>query len=226
MATRISIDTTTPPSTTGSNEPDLTDGSSAGSSPTLEQNHLTTYFPGPAGAAAKMADSPTAPVVPQRVPSHSKREHERLARKRSLRGSALTGMTAQSPIVAVPPPPAMMFSDERSSIAMMGGTDFVPMHPLPKLQTPFTHPSPTSHLAPRREHTPLGPFTPELERLTEALEEQFKVGPKADEDDDLYMRNRGLVKFDVSVYCADIGFCNPFTPIDTGMHSYNMSAWI
>lgn len=70
--------------------PSLTDGSSLESSPTLEYNHLTCYFPGSAkgSVAARAAAFSDAPAVPRRAVSHSKREHERLARKRSVNRSA------------------------------------------------------------------------------------------------------------------------------------------
>ncbi|KAL9093787.1 MAG: hypothetical protein Q9159_000089 [Coniocarpon cinnabarinum] len=231
MAGRVSIDTNTsssPPSS--GHEPDLTDGSSAGSSPTLEPNHLTAYFPSPTKANLTSPISP-APPIPQRVPSHNKREHERLARKRSLRAnSSMSGNLATSsiiePAIVTQPftaptlsPPSTI--DERTSTAMIGNEA---AQPLPKLVTPASTLSPRS--PPGR--TPLGPFTPELQRLTEALQEQFMAVPSLEEDDTSYMRRLGLAKFDVSVYCADIGLGNPYpdTPIQTGFHPAETVAWI
>jgi len=61
-----------------------TDASSVESSPRDESNHLSSYFrPGP-DTVRKAAEVEDIPVLPSRAPSHSKREHERLARKRSL----------------------------------------------------------------------------------------------------------------------------------------------
>lgn len=70
--------------------PSLTDSSSLESSPVLEYNHLSAYFPAnlkPAIGSGQgmLSFEAQAPAIPKRVPSHSKKEHERLARKRSLR---------------------------------------------------------------------------------------------------------------------------------------------
>lgn len=56
-------------------------------SPEPEPNHLSCYFK-PAGQetspTTKARESLDAPSIPQRVPSHSKRAHERVHRKRSV----------------------------------------------------------------------------------------------------------------------------------------------
>ncbi|CZT19504.1 uncharacterized protein RCC_05355 [Ramularia collo-cygni] len=81
-ASTLSIDTNTDASSVGDSP--LT-------SPELEPNHLSCYFK-PAVNTATPDHSPRsstrasvdAPSIPQRVPSHSKRAHEKLHRKRSV----------------------------------------------------------------------------------------------------------------------------------------------
>lgn len=120
----LSFGTTTPTTPISEDTPGLTDSSSVGSSrsssngsptmdrsptaerfstATVEPNHLTQYFP--QLAPEKVADNVTIltddvvstapPALPKRAPSHSKREHERLARTRSMRSSGSLSRTSE-----------------------------------------------------------------------------------------------------------------------------------
>ena len=213
MAARTSLETE-PTSLSAVLEPELTDGSSAGSSPAVENNHLTAYFPGPAATAVKAADT-DRPLIPQRVPSHSKREHERLARKRSLRGTNNAPVGSATPVS--PPSPTLPNLDHRTSLEMMGVSA---PEPIPKT------PVPAKRRSPRLENSP---FSPGLGKLNEVAEDQANLPPVEEDDEDTkYMRKRGLSKFDASSYCSFIGSCygRPTAPFDIGMPYTDNAGWI
>ena len=91
-----------PESENGNTSPgSMTDASSVTDSgpPSPEANHLSTYFEAPTKTVARSQSTTSlqskmshaksnsiesAPMIPQRAPSHSKRAHQDLARKRSL----------------------------------------------------------------------------------------------------------------------------------------------
>ncbi|KAI9727996.1 MAG: hypothetical protein M1828_005401 [Chrysothrix sp. TS-e1954] len=170
--------------------PMLTDGSSVESSPTVEYNHLSCYFPGPtikrsqsAKAIAK-ADS-NVPALPSRAPSHSKREHERMARKRSVRSSS--GSTAashkSSPTTSVDPAFAA------------AAAAYIP-----------DQESPASLASPPAAHA----FSQELERLNEVAEEFVAVaGGWEAEDDALVMKQKGLQKVSAEEYISLVDSFRP-----------------
>lgn len=118
-----SSSSTAPSTPTGT--PALTNSSRSSTDNTpLEQkfsiapNHLTQYFSAadnkappavtvlPVSPASTISDDePTAlpPAIPQRAPSHSKREHVRLARVRSIRSSRASGMSVSASGSPSPP---------------------------------------------------------------------------------------------------------------------------
>ena len=163
--------------------PGLTDASSVESSPTVEHNHLSCYFPGPtlkrsvsAKATAK-ADT-TVPALPQRAPSHSKREHERLARKRSIRSSSGSAAPSEkgSPATSVDP-----------AFAAAAAT-FTP-----------DQESPAAVVSPPSAH----PFSQELERLNEVAEEFTGVAAGWEaEEDAVVMKSKGLQKLSADEYLS------------------------
>lgn len=78
--------------------PSLTDASSIENSPTNDNGFLNPTLPDlePVEPRGLFAAQDAPPAIPKRVPSHSKKEHVRLARKRSLRSSDTT-VKADSP---------------------------------------------------------------------------------------------------------------------------------
>lgn len=100
-----------------------TPASSVESSPIHESpNPLSYYFPdspNPSCEASPVvkADQLDAPVLPKRALSHSKREHVRLARQRSVRSStqSISSNTSQSTIMDAPHP----FSHELEQLSEM-----------------------------------------------------------------------------------------------------------
>ena len=225
MAARSSSDNATPTTSSPQDVPSLTpDGSSAGSSPAVEYNHLSAYFPGPTvkrspSARQAQATDIDAPAIPKRVPSHSKREHERLARKRSLRASGKS-----SPATS-PSSPDLSPADndvQRSSLELMGVN--APEPPPRMTLNPTRHRSPTVN-------NNNNPFSPELEKLNEVAED-FKhttdqAAGEPDDEDTIHMRKLGLVKFAAIDYRNDIGACYPKPPFNVGfIPQENVGGWI
>lgn len=181
----------------------------------VEPNHLTRYFtpfeesPSKSEAAtvevtdftpispAPVASEPekpllAAPTLPTRSLSHSKREHERLARARSIRSStASTEHLSQkhhSSMVA----PASLTTDDTTSASLS-----------PPAKSSSRPPSITLE-----EPKPLSPFSRELQQLDEVAEE-FKPGAHQswvaeDREDRRVMQELGLKSYRVSEYIKEI----------------------
>lgn len=193
------------PASPADDTPHLTDASSIeSSSPRLERNHLTQYFPAnhaqpttPAkqsnpevviksaesskpssvSDANSMADEAefSAPVLPRRAASHSKREHERLARKRSIRAS--------TPVADGPKP----------TLATIAITEDV-------AEDQRQDPAPSTE--PKEDSNP---FDAEIAQLS-AVQEDYQTAARAIERDEdmVYMMMKGLGKFDASEYLAEL----------------------
>lgn len=223
MAARSSSDDSTPTPSSPSTVPSLTpDGSSAGSSPAVEYNHLSAYFPGPtvkrtASARQNQLADADAPAIPKRVPSHSKREHERLARKRSLQNS---GRTSPATSPSSPDMGPVDGGAQRTSLELMGVN--APEPPPKMTSNPTRHRSPTATA---------NPFSPELEKLNEVVED-FKnaaedANTELEDDDTMHMRKFGLVRFAAVDYRNDIGSCYPRAPFNVGFTPQdNAGGWI
>lgn len=148
-------------------------------SPELEHNHLSCYFK-PAVNTATPNRSPSsstrpsldAPSIPQRVPSHSKKAHEFVHRKRSVQ--------------RLMSPPA--------SIVRRSNEMFSQQEEIEEVEAPRES---LSH-----------PFSSELAKLDEAVEDITTMARDAeDEDDDLTMNSWngiGLAKFDAAAYLVEI----------------------
>lgn len=145
-------------------------------SPELEPNHLSCYFK-PAVNTATPTRSPSsstrpsfdAPSIPQRVPSHSKKAHEFVHRKRSVQR------------LMSPPASVIRHSNEM-----------------------FSPPQEEAVEAPKEHH----PFSSELAKLDEAVEDITLVVRDAEEDEDAAVMSSwgkyGLAKFDVAAYLLEI----------------------
>lgn len=178
-------------------EPSLTDGSSIESSPTLEYNHLSDYFPGPTKGAtsARTIAAANAPAVPRRAISHSKREHVRLARQRSVsRGSRDTSPAPRSPA--------------RTSFDIMGLGNVSATEAAPTSQTsPFSH-----------ELEQLSEVAEEFQGVARDIEA---------EEDAKHMKRMGLCFFSVDDYTTEIGSLWPSSLFEAGLqHQDYASGWL
>ncbi|KAK5172108.1 uncharacterized protein LTR77_003746 [Saxophila tyrrhenica] len=176
-----------------------TDASSVDNSPVspeAEHNHLSCYFKpavdtthsrSPSALTASTRPSMETPRLPARAPSHSKRAHEGVHRKRSIQRM-------------LSPPPSR--HSERSSHAEQttyrSSTDmFLPHTP--------SRPSFSAVEAPKSPNLNQNPFGAELAQLDEVAEEFGQTVRRAERDaDEVWMETRGLGKFDADEYGWEI----------------------
>lgn len=166
-----------------------TDASSVDNSPISpepEPNHLSCYFKPAVDTHSRSTSTLTSPRpsldtprLPQRAPSHSKRAHEGVHRKRSVQRM-------------LSPPPSRHSEREptqyRSSAEMFSSVPYSPQK-----QT-FVE-------APQESN----PFGKELAQLDEVAEEFGQVVRSAERDaDEVYMEVHGLGKFGAMEYQLDI----------------------
>lgn len=226
--TGTASDSSAPSSPT--NAPALTDASSVGSSPECELNHLSCYFPGPGPAALKRTASQRfsnkssssrndekdpAPALPKRAPSHSKKEHVKLARQRSLRSAAQS--RASSPTrgldTTIPSPPSPTFEPGFSTIACANAPIQRPSFEMFGLKEDrsFSINGPTqatpddSASLMQTEPSSHHPFGQELEKLDEVAEGFYGVAQSTPGPEDDYLARHGLGRFDAQDYTDMIG---------------------
>jgi len=153
----------------------------------LDTNHLSCYFKPAVDTHSRTNSTLTSPTlstrpsidtprIPTRAPSHSKRAHEGLHRKRSIQR------------MLSPPPSRHGERELRSSAEMFSSVPYSPQK-----QT-FVE-------APRETN----PFGKELAQLDEVAEEFGQVVRSAERDaDEVYMEAHGLGKFSAVEYGLDI----------------------
>lgn len=151
------------------------------------KNHLTCYFETRDPCSG---DDSTAPVIPQRSPSHTKRTHEIVHRKRSIhRMSGQLQHKAKASISTL----------TRDSLQMFSPTPEIAEEPesvhisSPPVSTP-TSPSMTA------QH----PFGSELAQLTELAEEVSSGSVQILDEEELWLAERGLHRFDAQDYMNEI----------------------
>ncbi|OAA73156.1 hypothetical protein ISF_00057 [Cordyceps fumosorosea ARSEF 2679] len=162
--------------------PDVSPAERDCASPTPEPNHLSCYFQTAARAATP---DPSAPAIPKRSPSHTKKaSYEALARKRSIsRQSRDSDMSTSSR-------PGLTFSRASSTSTRVSSASSSFAQKL----APATPPVNTG----KESH----PFGQELAQVSE-LAEEYGVGDKLgpiDEEEELYFSSRGLVRFTADDY--------------------------
>lgn len=164
-------------------ETDATSVDNSPISPEPEPNHLSAYFKPGIDTHSRVASHSSsarpsfdaAPRIPQRAPSHSKRAHEGLHRKRSIQR------------MLSPPPSRGRDNTTRSSTEIFG-------LPSPKATSHFVE-------APKES----SPFANELAQLDEVAEELGQVVKSAERDADaVYMENRGLAAYSANDYMWEI----------------------
>ena len=223
------------PSTPPTATPTLTDASSvdsspADSSPALEYNHLSCYFPKQtvrrsksvrsatttAGQITAEIDAQQAPALPSRVSSHNKREHERLARKRSLRRSG--SGASKNASSSAPIEPTSETSGLVSIDTMIGQATASPTKDTNEASSPLSPESVYSPVSPVANAMQHHPFTSELEQLNEVAEEFHGITQEAQAAQEAKqvqkMKEKGLQKFNVADYVREIGWL--YNPSDGG----------
>jgi hypothetical protein len=150
----------------------------------------------------------SSPEIPQRAPSHSKKAHEVLARKRSLqtmsRTNSVSSITSTS-------------REKRNSIEFFSRN--ITDAPAPSLPTFGFSPSPSLSNSPHTSHHQSShshPFGKELMQLDEIAEEFGGAVRDAEREGDIRaMRLKGLQRFCAEDYMREIqsllgGFLSPY----------------
>lgn len=221
-----SLDDSDSLATTESTPPTSPDVDSGERTPSPKPNHLSGYFKNSSRSAAAAAAAPAepepapAPMVPQRSPTHTKKNSiDAIARSRSIsrmsRDSELSAasksLQAFSRTPSVSTHASSHSSAHSSSISSRSGrSPLAPAAPMaPTASTMPTAPSPLSVQAPMaaQHHATKDshPFGPELAQVTE-LAEEYSSGSQlelADEDTE-YIRSKGLVKLRPDDYLSMI----------------------
>ena len=180
-----------------SHDTHLTDASSVDNSPISpepEYNHLTSYFkPGVDTIHSRSTSTITSPTtsnfstprLPARAPSHSKRAHEGVHRKRSIQR------------MLSPPPSRGSTTDN----ALRSSTEIFALPYSTLTSHPPSAPSSIPVEAPRESN----PFGKELAQLDAVAEEFGVVVRSAERDaDEVFMEAHGLARFSASEYRGDI----------------------
>ncbi|TQV97295.1 hypothetical protein V2A60_000083 [Cordyceps javanica] len=163
--------------------PDVSPAERDCASPTPEPNHLSCYFQ---TAARTATPDPTAPAIPKRSPSHTKKaSYEALARRRSLsRQSRDSDMSVSSR-------PGLTFSRASSTSTRASSASSTFAQKSASAATPPANPAKESH-----------PFGHELAQVSE-LAEEYGVGHQLkpiDEEEELYLSSRNLIKLTADDY--------------------------
>ncbi|KAK4158180.1 hypothetical protein C8A00DRAFT_11024 [Chaetomidium leptoderma] len=217
----------------------LTNGTTPPTSPDIESspkrtlssepNHLSCFFTAPPQQTAAPAVQPEAPVIPQRAPSHSKKQYNTLVRQRST-----SGMSQQSSHRTVSTKASFTFSRSSSSSTStsVSSTPMYPHHhhhksklsaaPVAASFSPASPPRPQppsssqhqqqhqhqQHQQHRKDYSESQhPFGPELAQVSEIAEEygvKEHVSSSAIDREEQEMLAKGLVKFSADDYLSEV----------------------
>lgn len=164
-------------------------------------NHLSTYFmiPGKSSPLPKLSE---APAIPKRSPSHTKQNsYEAISRHRSVSRMSKDSDHSVSTKAS--------FTFSRSSSTSTRASSTSSMSPAQKEKTASTAPpvpsQPNFHQRTYKEPHQSHPFGQELAQVTE-LAEEYRSGAntKQDEEDNMYIKAKGLVKFTADDYLNDV----------------------
>ena len=173
-------------------------------SPAPEPNHLTCYFQAAAQQQQQKAADPSAPVIPKRSPSHTKKaSYEALARKRSVsRMSHDSDHSISSKV-------GQTFSRASSSSTRASSASHTST---PVSQKPISQPTTPVLNKPTKEQHPFGQ---ELAQVSE-LAEEYGAGKQLNsivEEEEQYLEANGLVKLSADDYLGAIhGLTASFFP--------------
>lgn len=190
------------PSITETTPPTSPDVSPIDECPGPEPNHLSTYFMIPS-KAQQLAQLSEAPAIPKRSPSHTKQNsYEAIARNRSV--SRMSKDSDRS----VSTKGSYTFSRSSSTSTRASSTGSMspaqkekPVSPAPPVPSPPTFQR--AFKEPHQSH----PFGQELAQVTELAEEYSTTSRSTDSQDDednMYIRAKGLVKFTADDYLNDV----------------------
>lgn len=168
-------------------------------------NHLSTYFmvPSKANHLPKLSE---VPAIPKRSPSHTKQNsYEALARNRSVSRMSKDSDRSVSTKAS--------FTFSRSSSTSTRASSTSSMSPTQKDKTGSSAPPVPSPPAFHQQRTfkephQSHPFGQELAQVTELAEEYSASARSAnsaqDEEDNMYIKTKGLVKFTADDYLNDV----------------------
>jgi hypothetical protein len=194
-----------------STPPTSPEASPADECPSPQPNHLSSYFIAPGKPVARDLQPESAPAIPKRSPSHTKKNsYDALARQRSVsqmsRDSDRTVSTKRS----------ITFSRSSSTSTRASSTSHVsaqhshlsgketppPIPAVTPLSSPQLQQGPLPRLIPEIAH----PFGAELAQVTELAEEysNAKNALYVIDEDEQYLQSHGLMKLSVDDYMNDV----------------------
>lgn len=195
-------------STAESTPPTSPEASLTDDCPSPQPNHLSSYFIAPGKPVARDLQADSAPAIPKRSPSHTKKNsYDAIARQRSIsQMSRDSGRTISSK-------PSLTFSRSSSTSTRASSTSHASsaQHaskqmppPVPAVTTPIT--SPQLHQGPPPRVMPEAhPFGAELAQVTELAEEySMRTTPHVLDEDEQYIQTHGLVKLSADDYMNDV----------------------
>lgn len=167
----------------------------------LAPNHLSCYF---ATAQKPAGPDPSAPAIPQRSPSHTKKTSLDIARKRSM--SRLSRDSEHS----MSSRGGQTFS-RTPSVSTRASSSSTPTTPV-SVQKPEVPPVPVAPVPTpaasrhQRASKDQHPFGQELAQVTELAEEYGANGQlnAIEEEEEQYLESRGLAKFSADDYLSAI----------------------
>jgi len=177
----------------------ITPGDIAPDSPT--HNHLSCYFNSRTSTSSNESTTdPSAPIIPKRSPSHTKRNHEILHHQKSV--SRISNKSKNS-VTSFTRDSAQMFA---ATPELSEESNFDYAQQFEQQQKPLSAPQPKTRLKAPSVSVQQHPFGPELAQVTELAEEYggslHEVQIVDPEETDLI--NRGFFKFGVHDYLAEI----------------------
>ncbi|CAM1506997.1 Fc.00g066380.m01.CDS01 [Cosmosporella sp. VM-42] len=202
-------------STTESTPPTSPDVGPTEDCPSPEPNHLSTYFMAPDKVhASPNAHKADPPVIPQRSPSHTKKNsYDAIARQRSIsRMSKDSEHTLTSKA-------SFTFSRSSSTSTRASSVSSTSTGQVQKpAPPPVSSPAPPTSFQQRSYTKEFNPFGQELAQVTELAEEYgAKSNSKMEEEDGDYMKSHSLAKFTADDYLSEISdiFTNFFNDATT-----------
>ncbi|KAH7162983.1 hypothetical protein B0J13DRAFT_26068 [Dactylonectria estremocensis] len=220
-----STDSDSPSETTSvaeSSPPTSPDVSPVHECPGPEPNHLSTYFM-VSDKAQIMAMQADAPAIPRRSPSHTKQNsYDTIARHRS------TSRMSKDSDHSVSTKASFTFSRTSSTSTRASSASSLSNNHVQKTAPPPVPPPaarPNFQQRAKESH----PFGHELAQVTELAEEYgARRDSKHDDEDNTYIKSKGLVKFSADDYISDVqNLINSFFPeVAHAKPAAPLSGWI
>lgn len=198
------------PYTAGSTPPTSPDIAPEDRSPSVEPNHLSSYFVAPGKPlTAAVTSTVEAPVIPKRSPSHTKKNsYDAIARQRSIsrmsKDSEHSLSTKASSTFS-----RSSSTSTNASLASRSSSSRLQKQPVPPMPAvlPTTAAPPPAPITMHQQLTQNDPhpFGQELAQVTELAEEYgVKSHMKTMDDDEEYLQKRGLARWSPADYLSDI----------------------